>query len=1120
MSSKNRRAITSFARKQKQYQIFSDDDETESSSKFGGVLATLKTDKNLQHLPKEKKIQGKQDANRKVIQSPIPYKASIKVDSTTGRHGRTPPPRSVIVGESTQAISPITVQKIKKLGKSNPLCRAQIKSVDDRINNLTCCNDHNEANNDSLLEESGCDSNSGSDDQWSRSGKDSSERSSEFIDDEQQKSENSNSLSDSEDMTQVYYEEDTNNDDFIDGEEDEEEDDDDDEEDVDEYSESEEEFESRLDDEDFIPDEDEDESDSIDDFIVEDTPPKRQRHQRKAALKSASKIKQQLTKATAKVGKIKKAPKADVKKGNMTFNENENRNDTLLPKLCNDFDFEEAKTMSSIAASENECDEELDVDEDEIEDKSAYTHGKLDPSTYETPGANSNDITVLEETPMMAVLPRKTLDFSSPEVQMAMILDDNEAFSDNDDDDLVVTIIDSSEFPLTDDGNDQSDIEKEEVTVSREFNHDLTTKAETKTSPNGELNKSSNIDKYSKTFSNDELISLFNPSCEELDSLNAVIGTEDKKNGILDTSLSSIALAKSEGENPFVKLKSPLKSSSEKPVSLCDEQNKGSNEIETQSMLKATRSNHHFSIDQSEIIDKEENEAQSVLKVMRLNNHPLVNKTIKPAINNNYRQEGLVKRGKWALGAKIGVGSFGQVHVGMNTQNGTLMAVKIFKLKGAIMEDIRTEVELMRSLQHKNIVRYLGAQMDKKFLHIFQEWVPGGSISGLLNKFGSFSIEVIRSYISQTLCGLTFLHDNNIMHRDIKGSNILVNDEGVVKLADFGASKKLKNLSGNMMMSLTARGTPYFMAPEVFAEKYGFKADIWGIGCVAFQMATARPPWKDKGFTNPISLFNYIKKQKGGPKMKHPQIESFSEKQQMSWNLFTEFVKRCFEQEPSKRPSTYELADDPFVLTLCESDGDEESTMYRGLFSPEQQINGPVSTKKLSLSPSRSLFSTTQIVPGTVIQSPSSLKEDDLEQSASISGYDTPPKQQKIHKSPSPDTRDWPQWAVKAADAVNNNTDVTRNDKSELMGSLACSEGSEQKCTQAQLKQQKFYNQNKGNGNCSELRHNISELMGSLALSEDSEEREQRLSAVGTSTLFSKLAGLEFLDSSSKVTNL
>lgn len=132
--------------------------------------------------------------------------------------------------------------------------------------------------------------------------------------------------------------------------------------------------------------------------------------------------------------------------------------------------------------------------------------------------------------------------------------------------------------------------------------------------------------------------------------------------------------------------------------------------------------------------------------------------------------------------------------------------------------------------------------MDTNNMRIFQEWVPGGSVASMLSHFGAFPLQVIQRYLSQTLAGLQYLHENNIIHRDIKGSNILVNDEGVVKLADFGASKKLSNLKGDMMMSLTVRGTPYFMAPEVFEERYTSKADIWGIGCVAYQMITASPP--------------------------------------------------------------------------------------------------------------------------------------------------------------------------------------------------------------------------------------------------------------------------------------
>jgi serine/threonine protein kinase len=500
---------------------------------------------------------------------------------------------------------------------------------------------------------------------------------------------------------------------------------------------------------------------------------------------------------------------------------------------------------------------------------------------------------------------------------------------------------------------------------------------------------------------------------------------------------SSIKIVKEKCENHFTEERtvSFSPSSGEQPVSLSTSQNDDTEENVTQ---------------------------QDPLKKIQSDAPVSSIKIVKPKGDNHYRQEGAVKRGKWKLGAKIGVGSFGQVHVGMNTQTGTLMAVKVFKMKGAIMKDIRTEVELMRSLKHVNIVRYLGAQMDKELLHIFQEWVPGGAVSCLLNKFGPFSIEVIQSYISQTICGLSFLHDNDIMHRDIKGSNILVNDEGVVKLADFGASKKLKNLGDNMMMSLTVRGTPYFMSPEVFEEKYSAKADIWGIGCVAFQMAMAMPPWKDKGFTNPISLFNYIKKQKGSPPMDHPMKESFSKRQQISWNLFEKFVNRCFQQDLSKRPDTKQLANDPFFLTLCEDDGDDESIQYRGLFSPGHDIVKDYGSPKKLYSPAKlpSPAGRSLRTKSAHFLSPSRSKTNAERRSPSIYECGTPPKQKKIQKSPSPDTREWPGWA----------TD--------------------------QLKQQ---------NNCKER--------GSENIN------EPKSSTMGTFTGFSNLAGLEFLENS-KTTKL
>jgi len=173
------------------------------------------------------------------------------------------------------------------------------------------------------------------------------------------------------------------------------------------------------------------------------------------------------------------------------------------------------------------------------------------------------------------------------------------------------------------------------------------------------------------------------------------------------------------------------------------------------------------------------------------------------------------------------------------------------------------------------------------------------------------------------------------MHRDIKGSNILVNDEGRVKLADFGASKKLANLKANLMTSLTVRGTPYFMAPEVFEEKYSAKADIWGIGCVAYQMVTTRPPWKEGGFTNPISLFNYIKKQEGPPQLQLDEAQEahFNKEDPRSRNLLDSLLRRCFHQDASQRPTAIELQSDPFFLEVHHGD-EEEMSHSRGLFSP------------------------------------------------------------------------------------------------------------------------------------------------------------------------------------------
>ena len=157
----------------------------------------------------------------------------------------------------------------------------------------------------------------------------------------------------------------------------------------------------------------------------------------------------------------------------------------------------------------------------------------------------------------------------------------------------------------------------------------------------------------------------------------------------------------------------------------------------------------------------------------------------------------------WKAGELLGSGAFGNVYLGLNVQNGELLAAKQVTIAqdGQTAEEMDKQVEalerevaLMRGLNHENIVRYRGTQRSESLVTIFMEYVPGGSIARLLSKFGSFNEMLVRVYVRQLLCGLHYLHCHRIIHRDIKGGNILVDPNGVCKLADFGASKRLADL--------------------------------------------------------------------------------------------------------------------------------------------------------------------------------------------------------------------------------------------------------------------------------------------------------------------------------------
>ncbi|CAM9099008.1 unnamed protein product, partial [Ectocarpus fasciculatus] len=261
------------------------------------------------------------------------------------------------------------------------------------------------------------------------------------------------------------------------------------------------------------------------------------------------------------------------------------------------------------------------------------------------------------------------------------------------------------------------------------------------------------------------------------------------------------------------------------------------------------------------------------------------------------------------MGDKIGSGAFGEVFQGLNSRNGQLFAVKRLKIvpgQAAELENLANEIDLMRTLVHPNIVQYIGTKVDSvnEFVYIFQEWVPGGSVASLLEKFGPFQIGVIQTYTRQILLGLQYLHENGIVHRDIKGGNILVENSGSVKLADFGASAKMA--MGETQETATIKGTPYFMAPEVLSQsRYGRKGDVWAVGCTVIQMLTGQPPWKVNNIQNIVQLHMLLSTMKEGPPKMDREVPE----------LMMDFLTVIFKKDPKERPSAAVLLTHPFLST-------------------------------------------------------------------------------------------------------------------------------------------------------------------------------------------------------------
>ena len=252
----------------------------------------------------------------------------------------------------------------------------------------------------------------------------------------------------------------------------------------------------------------------------------------------------------------------------------------------------------------------------------------------------------------------------------------------------------------------------------------------------------------------------------------------------------------------------------------------------------------------------------------------------------------------YVFGKKLGSGSGGTVYQGTNKATADSVALKCIDLTaGEKKIHLLMEVQVMRELQHKNLVNFLDIFLTPRELWVSMEYMNAGALTDVV-LYTVLTEKQISVVCREVLEGIAYLHAQEVVHRDIKSDNILLDSTGVVKITDFGFAA---NVRGNRQRK-TFAGTPYWMAPEIINKStYSTKVDIWSTGILAVEMVDGQPPYMNE---TPMKAMYLISK-KGKPDLTNT-TESMSDD-------FRRFLDKCLEANVDKRATAANLLQEDFI---------------------------------------------------------------------------------------------------------------------------------------------------------------------------------------------------------------